>query len=333
MNGLTVLNEIEDRLAWTQTKTLNIEPLSGDTRKLLRLLNRVLQTITGMQDWPLLRKEGTINLLPAETSDETTGSEEYVTATLNSDVVTVANATFDLTYKGRAFQVAGDNVVYRIKDVTSPTTLQLNHIWVSDSITVSDERTYIIAMDQYALPTDFDRPITDMQGFFAPYNILPLNPDRFSELRRIERGLTRGEPRRYTLYGMNDGQTSLLVHFHPYPEYQRVIQFPYQIIHPEINTDNDKILFPNRYIAVIEEMVLQLALRDYEDDSKTERVLADMLRTYNQQVANPDVSGSRLRIRKSNRIRRSIQRSFGVGGWRINWGDWFDKSNFHGLDR
>ena len=333
MNALTVLNELEDRLSWTQTKTLDVPPLSADTRKLLRLLNRVLQTITGIQDWPLLRKSGSITLVPDELSDTTAGVEEYVTATRNSDIITVANATFNQTYIGRAFQMAGDTVVYRIIDVTAPTTIQLHSTWVSDDTVIGDERTYIIGMDQYALPSDFDRPITDMQGFFAPYDIEPINPNHFEELRRTERGIRPGEPRKYTIYGMNDGQTSFLVHFHPYPDEQRIIQFSYQMIHPEINSDNDKILFPNRHIAAIEEMVIQLALRDHEDDSKNQQVLSDMLRTYNQQVSNPDVTGTNLIIRKTGRIRRSIQRGFGIGGRRINWGDWFDRTDFHGLDR
>jgi hypothetical protein len=332
MNALEILNEIADRLGWPQIETLDKPPLTKETRKLLRLLNRVLQTITGINDWPLLRADGTIVTLAKETSDLTDGSEEYVTATLNSDVITVDNATFDQTYIGRAFQIAGDNVVYRIIAVPAPTQLQLNRAWVSDSIVSGDERIYTIAMDRYALPVNFDRPLTDIQGFFAPYSILPISPDEFSEIRRRERGITTGEPRRYTIYGMNDNETAFLIHFHPYPEDQRILAYPYQRLHREINSDNDKILFPNRYVAPIMEMVLQLAQRDYEDDAKVERTLVDMINTYNQQVANPDVTGSRSIIRKTGRIRRGIQRSFGFGGHRLNWGSHFDKVDNFNLD-
>lgn len=331
MNALAVLNEIEDRLGWTQTKTLDTEPLTADTRKLLRLLNRVLQSITGMQDWPLLRKDGSILLIADQTSDLTAGAEEYVAIARDSDTMTVQNATFGEQIIGHALQVSGDEVVYRIKDVTSPTTLQLTETWASDDIVVGDERTYTIAMDQYALPQDFDRPLTDAQAFFAPYNIRPMSPDEFEQLVRNDPGITVGEPRQFTIFGMNAAQTSELLHVRPFPDEQRRLRFSYQMIHPTINSDNDKILFQNRYIAAIQEMVLQLALRDYEDDAKTQVVLADMLRAYNQQTANKGITGSRMVMRKTGRIRRSIQRAFANGGHRMDWGSWFDRADFHSL--
>lgn len=337
-NGLETLNEIADRLGWPQIETLDKPPLSKEARKLLRLLNRVLQTISGIQDWPLLRAEGTIVTVPAvrgsadPNGDGSDVDGQYVTTTQNSAVVTIPNITFDQTYIGRAFQVSGDNMIYRIIAVPSPTSLQLSRAWVGASVAASEKRLWIIAMDQYALPTDFDRPLTDWQGFFAPYGIDPVSPDEFAELRRRERGISPGETRQYTVYGMNDNETSFLVHFHPFIEDQRLIQFPYQKIHREINSDNDKIMFPNRYITPIIEMVLQLAQRDYEDDAKVERTLIDMINAYNQQVANPDVTGSRPILRKSGRIRRHMQLAYGIGGHRTNWGHFFDKTDYYKLD-
>ena len=329
MNALDALNEIADRLGWPQIKTLDKPPLSKQERKLLRLLNRILRTISGIQDWPLLRKDGTTVLVASETADS--DNDEWIVTTRNSDTVTVQNAVFDDSYITRALQVAGDPVIYRIIAVPAPTQLQLDRAWVSDDIALTDEISWTIAVDRYALAADFDRPLTDAQSFFAPYNIVPVDPDKFERIRRAERGITTGEPRMFTIYGMNDTQTAFMVHFHPWPESQRLLRYPYQMIHPEINSDNDKILFPARYISAIIEMVLQLALRDYEDDAKVEQALVDMLRTYNQQVANPDVTGTRMRIGKSNRIRRSMQRSFGFGGNRIDWGGWFDKSDVYYL--
>jgi hypothetical protein len=329
MNALDALNELADRLGWPQITTLDKPPLTKQTRKLLRLMNRVLRTISGIQDWPLMRKSGTIVLVASEVTDSS--NDEWMVATRNSDVVTIQNATFDDSYVTRAFQAAGDPVIYRIIAVPAPTQLQLDRAWVSDDVALIDERSWTIAVDNYALPTDFDRPLTDAQAFFAPYSIQPIDPDKFERIRRTDRGITLGEPKYFTIYGMNAAQTAYVIHFHPWPKEQRLLRYPYQMVHPEINSDNDKILFPQRYVSAIMEMVLQLALRDYEDDAKVEQALVDMLRTYNQQVANPDVTGTRLRLGKSGRIRRRMQRSFGFGGDRIDWGNWFDKSDVYGI--
>lgn len=329
MNALDALNEIADRLSWPQIETLDKPPLTKQARKLLRLLNRVLRTISGIQDWPLLRKNGTIVFVAAETTD--TSNDEWVVATQNSDTITIQNATFDDSYVTRAFQVAGDAVVYRIISIPAPTQLQLDRAWVSDDIVLGDERQWTIAVDQYALPTDFDRPLADAQSFFAPYSINPIAPNQFENVRRSERDITPGEPAHFTIYGMNDAQTAYVIHFHPWPKTQRLLRYPYQMIHPEINSDNDKILFPARYVSAIIEMVLQLALRDYEDDAKVEQALVDMLRTYNQQVASPELTDSRLKFRKTGRIRYGFQKAYGLGGLSIDWGDWFDRSGNHDL--
>jgi len=333
MTGLQVINEIEDRLSWPQTESIDQEPRTSETRKLLRFLNRVLQTITGTKDWPRLRATGAVILLASETSDLTSGSEQYVSISQNSDLMTVANGTFDETYIWRAIQVSGDEIVYRIKAVPSPTVLQLGSIWVNDDIVVGDERTFTIAMDKYALPTDFDRPLSEAQAFFEPYNIQPRSPGEFESIRRRDPGITVGDPDCFTIYGMNDGQSTELVHFHPYPENQRIINFEYQRVHPEINSDNDEVLFPQRFIAFIVETVEALALRTNEDDpNKMQATILSALTSYNQQIANRTVTGSRIRLKKTNRIRASIRRAFNKRG-KMDWGDWFDRSNFYGLDR
>ncbi len=166
--ALKIINELEDRLGYPQSDTIELPELSSEQRKVIRLLNRVLTAWTGLNDWPLLRKDGEIVFIASEVSDTTAGLEEYVTATEDSDVITVANATFDETYIGRAIQISGLQYVYRIIDVPSATTLQLNRAWIDTSITVADEATYCIAMDRYALPADYDRPTGRTRAFFAP---------------------------------------------------------------------------------------------------------------------------------------------------------------------
>ena len=324
ITGLELYNEVADRLGWPQLVSLDGPSQTPQQRKLTRLMNRVLTTLQGIFDWPLLRTNGDMVLVASQIGSTTSGSEEYVTATQNSDLVTIQNASFDATFKDRAFQVSGDEYVYRIIDVLAPTQIQINRAWVSGSIAAADERIYTVATDRYALDEDFDRPITEWQSFFGPYNIRPATPDDFLETRRTGRGITLGDPRIFTVYGMNNAQTAKLIHFHPYPENARLLNYDYQKNHPTVDSDNDKVLYPVKYAEAIIEMILQIALRDYEDDDRVQQTLFDMLRNYNWQN-NAEVGGPRLRMEKDQQMRLSMRRAFGTGGQRIDWGSYFDR--------
>lgn len=334
--ALPVINEIFDRLGWPQVETIEVTPQTDEIRKVVTLLNRVLRTIQGIDDWARLRREGTLLLLASESSDvsgDPVGSEQYVTATQDSTTVTVANMTFDDTYKGRAFQVVGDEYIYRIEDVLSATQITLNRAWVSDSIVPADERTFVIAMDRYALPVDFDRPTDDWLNFFDPTGIKPVNPNQFAARRRREEGgslIAPGDPQVFTIYDLNQGQTTEIVHFDPFPNERRLLTFQYMANHPEITTDNDKILYPERYLEFVITAVVELALRHYEDSAKADQTLMDMIREYNWQTKT--VVDTIHRMTPSGKTRAQFQRAYGSGGARINWGSAFDIAGNVNLD-
>lgn len=326
LNALSLLNEINDRLGWPQIDTLDkAESARTPTeRKLLKLLNRVMKTWCGLDAWPMLRTEGTIVLVPEVLSDSTL--LQYVTATRNSDVVTIDNVTLDETYRERAFQAGGDEYVYRIADVLSPTQIRLNRAWISASVTAADEVGFTIAQDKYALPDDYDRPCGDAESFFSPYKISPVDPNEFRR-RRIDRdpGITTDEPEVYTVCGTNPGETVQVVQFDPYPKSARLLQFPYQRVHPSINSDNDKIFVAERFVGALIDIILQLATRDYEDDTKTQQIMVDMLRQYNQQAANPGVIKALPQIRFHNQIRADIRQGAYGGGAPADGGDSWDR--------
>lgn len=330
VNALDIINEINDLLGWPQLSTIEDPDVTNQQRKVLRALNRVVRTIQGANDWPLLRRDGDLVLIASEISDLTVGTEQYVTATINSKDVTVANMTFDDTYKERAFQVGSDNFVYRIVDVLSPTKITLNRAWISPSITVSDERTFTIAADRYGLEVDFDRPTTSIQSFFTPSTIKPINPNEFADKRRARSGIQTSDPEFWTIYDMNEGATTQLIHFHPFPSDARLLTYTYQSIHPEINSDNDKILYPQRYMEFVISAVYQRCLAAYEDTDKADKELMQMIQRYNWQT--PDITETIPRMRQSNQVRISMNRAFGHGGTRINWGRHFDVAGNVNLD-
>lgn len=329
INALDLLNEICDRQGKPQFKTLEVTQLKSHHRKYLSLLNRVLQTVGAYNDWPLLRAEGSIVTLSSLTTD--VDSSEFVTATQNSTTLTVAGQSFDETFKSRAIQVLGDPYIYRIANVTSPTTLTLDRAWTSASVTVADELSAIIAMDRYTLDTDFDRPIDNWQAFFAPYNVRPVSPNEFREVRRRERNIRLGEPEIYTKFGSTDNLAAEMVHFHPWPETARIMRYEYQKNHPRINSDQDKILYPLTYLDVLIDWILHLANRDYENSSKTQQVLMDSIRSHNIQQSNPGATEPALRIEPSGEIRNEIREAYGEFVADIDWGEWFTTGRKHGL--
>ncbi len=337
INALDLLNELCDRLGKPQFKTLETTQLQPHHRKLLTLLNRILQTVGAYNDWPLLRAEGDMVTITAFQSDAdpnddgSTADGEFVTATQNSTALTIANVTLDETYKGRGIQVLGDDYIYRIAAITGPTAITLDRAWVNASITTASECTAKIAMDRYALDTNFDRPVDDWQAFFAPYSIRPVSPNEFREIRRRERNIRLGEPEVYTKFGLTDNEASEMVHFHPWPETARIMRYEFQKNHPKIGSDQDKIMYPLTYIGVLIDWILALANRDYENSQKAQKVLMDAIQAHNMQQSNPGVTEPAIRIEPSGEVRNQIREAYGEAGVDIDYGDWFMTGRKWGL--
>lgn len=331
INALDILNEIADRQGWRQIATLEAATLPPDHRKMLRLLNRLLRTVGGYNDWPLLQAEGTIRLVDALEGDA--DSSEYVTATKNSASVTIDNVTLDETYIGRGFQVSGDEVVYRIEAVTSPTTITLDQAWINASITAADQKTFTIAMDKYALPSDYDRAIGDSLNFYNRRDIKPMTPYEFQRLRYDEPTIIDhlGEPDYYTIKELTDNQSAQIIQFHQWPKTARLLKFPYVKLHPEIDSDQDKILYPVGYMEAFINTMLYIASRDYDDASpaKIQQIMLDGIRAHNLQQGGAGPTESNLQLRPANRVRRQIRRAYGFPVVNVDWGDsWDTGENF-----
>ena len=123
---------------------------------------------------------------------------------------------------------------------------------------------------------------------------------------------------------MNTGETTQVIHFHPYPISKRLLVFSYQKKHKIINTDNDKILFPDRYSEFLIEATMELCLRNYEDSNKSQAALIQMMKQYDWQSRT--VTETILRMQPSGDVRSSIQRGFSAGGVRIDYGQAFDNA-------
>jgi len=320
ITGLALINEVEDRLGWRQTETLE-GVQRPETRKLVRLLNRILHSMQTLDDWPLLRADGDIQLVEAESETSTIA---YIAA--NGTQVILNGASFTDAYKGRLIKFGPNDTLYRIERVISETTLEFNRPWVGDAV-AADELAYEIVQDRYALPEDFDRPTGGWENFFGNSDIQPIGPEEFLEKRRARGGsLITSDPDVFTVYGLDKSNTFQIIHFDPFPEEPRVLYYTYQKNHPEIETDEDRVLFPKSHEGVVIEAMLHLANRDYEDDAKTQVILQDYIRSLNQAQGVGNVAQDRLRFSPSGRHRWSQWTKF-RGGRRIDWGQLFDRSD------
>lgn len=334
ITGLKLINEAEDRMGWRQTATLEDATLRPEARKLLRLLNRILKSMQSVDDWPMLRTEGTIMTVPSvEGSDFFVLTNGDPTVAMGTSATTL---TFDDSYIGRAIQIGGESTVYRIVSLNSETSIELNRPWIGDTSTdlvAGDELSYIIAQDQYFLPKDYSRPNGRWDQFLEPYGIDPIGPDAFSSRRRGRGGsIMVNSPEVFTVYGMDQGQVFQILHLDPFPSEQQILQFTYQRVHPEIETDADRVLFPPVQEGIVLEALLYLANRDYQDDAKLEAVLRDYMRELNSARSMSPMTEDPIQIRPHGGHRIAQHRRWGAGV-RYDYGSFFDRIDAYGLDR
>ena len=316
------MNELLHRLRWQRITTVE-GILATEHEKLLLLVNRALETMPVLSDWPMLQTDGSIALVAEYVGDLTVGTEEYVTATQNSTTLTVANMAFDASFKGRALQVDGDPYVYRIKTVLAPTQVELARAWMSDDVVVGDARSFKVAMDRYVLADDFDRAIDDIKNLFSG-TVRAISPEEFRARRKDAQGIQTGDPEVFTIFGMNDNETSLLLHFDPFPREARLLEYPYIRVHPRIETDDDKVLFPKKYIEALIEVILYVAKRDHEDEAQLDVMLRDKMSELNTALSAGSATESRHVLKPSQAMRHRVYRRFAAAGYAPNWGSAFD---------
>ena len=317
MLGIDLMNELLHRLRWQRVTTIE-GILAPEHEKLLLLINRALETMPTLSDWPMLQTEGNIALVA-----EVVGTA-FVTTTQNSTTLTISSAGFDPSFKGRAIQVNGDTIPYRIATVVSTTEVELSRAWLTDSVAPADERSYIVAMDRYVLADDFDRAIDDMTNLFSGI-VRAVSPEEFRERRRNANGIQTSDPEVFTVFGMNENETSLLLHFDPYPKDARLLEYPYIRCHPRIETDDDKVLFPKKYIEALIEVILYVAKRDHEDEAQLDIMLRDKMSELNTALASSSATESRHQLKPSQAMRNRVYRRFAAAGYAPNWGTMFDK--------
>jgi hypothetical protein len=335
--ALDVLKDIADQLGWKQPTTVeNAEQLDKDDRKLVRAFNRVLRAMSSIDDWKFLRAEGEIELIAAyETGTmRLTNDSTTVSGQLDEDA---ALPVWTNSHIGRAVVVNGHPITYRVVSRGSATALTLDRAFMgttSDGGTTLDDYNYKIVQDQYDLPLDFDRPVTELWTRFdtsAASDISVVEPDIVLARRRGRLPYSTGDPECVTLWQHDDAGEHRVAVFDQMPDEAKLVRFPYQKLHPVIDNDTQRILFPQSKEEMISAGVEFLILRGPEDDQRAQLLLGEFLQQQMNAVAKSEIGTKRTRLTISvDRIRHQ-KAKWGRKGLRIDWGSYFDRANFHDL--
>jgi len=338
LTGLQIINELEDRLGYVQSGTLEGN-INMDTRKVLGLLNRVLKNMGAVEQWPMLRSEGTIitqaGLQYDMLLERTNGSDTLTISQYDS-----SGFTFEVTHKMWAIQIgSAETPIYRIAEIVSPTVVKLNRVWIGTTVIPLDPTDPLnaddpsivgvgmtLAMDQYVLPEDFDRPTGDWEDFLSSYKIQGAGPEEFAKIRRGQgRTIVLDNPHHYTVYGLDPTESYQVLHLHPWPIEQTLLQYSYQRLHPTIEHDVDHVLFPQTNLGMIMEAVIYLANRDYEDDQRMQAALMEYMQQFKAiKGQNMVVQDKKVLTPWRGGRARSVRDTRGLGIARYDYGDYFD---------
>ncbi len=340
---LDLLKQVCDHLGFDQIVSVeNEDTLTKDDRKLVRALNRVLRVLSGVQDWRFLRAEGEI-ITVAEYTQGTIRVTNGSTTVTGQDDTAISGTllpAWTSTMVGRALVANGTPLIYRIASVDSATSLTLDREWqgtTTDGTTDAPDLNYKILQDRYDMPADMDRPADEDWTLFTETATQPVKVVDPASLRarRMARmpTATIDDPDMVTLW-MHDSQGEHRVAvLDPFPKSQRVISFEYQKVHPVIDRDTQRILFPPRYEEVVADGIEFLMREGPEDDARTDLALAEYLRTRSETAAAREIGQRRVRLTPAQTRALQQYSKYRRRGIRIDWGHHFDRLDFYGLPR
>ena len=231
--------------------------------------------------------------------------------------------------------IGGGSDPYRITTVGSATSITLTDRYVATA--TADDATYIYFEDEYALASDFLRPI-DMQSFSDDLDI-PLI-DRKEFRRRYPRPNVSGRPRVACLLdlGFSGSSTPVRrVQFWPYPDSTYLIPYTYVTANLAVSSagveatalsaNTDEPIVPLRYRHLLVMRALADWYRDKKDDSRANDALGaytdGMLRLLGDVETGTNRSWLRPRIGSYWSAAKAPYRRGGTSRYDIN--DRFDR--------
>ena len=232
------------------------------------------------------------------------------------------------------FRIAGALTPYAVDSVSSDTAAVLSTRFVETSVSAG---TYVYYEDEYALATDFLRPV-DAQRFSDQIPIDLIGRTEFR--RRYPANSTTGRPTVATIIDVApSGNTTPIrrVRFHPPPS--TAILIPYTYITgnlavssagtaaANLSANADEPIVPLRYRHAIVFHALANWYRDKKDDARAEAAKAEYTDIMLRIMGDVEVGAARPQIRPriQGYVRRAKRPWSGSGGRRYDVNGKFDR--------
>lgn len=193
--------------------------------------------------------------------------------------------------------IAGGTDIHRITTVTDDTNIVLTDRYVASS--AASAATYIYFEDEYALASDFLRPI-DAQFFSQAWNIQIIS--RLEFRRRFPRPNVSGRPQVACMLDMATSSSTTpirRVQLYPYPSDTYLIPYTYVtsnlartsagVEQAALSSDTDEPIMPLRYRHIIVLRALAMWFKNRRDDTRSQETMAEYTDAMLRMVADVEV--------------------------------------------
>ena len=257
------------------------------------------------------------------TVDITTSARTTVTGTSTTWNTAVTGMGFNNTRVGGKMTFQGSSEVFEVTAVGSDTTITINPRWLGDAL---DDATYTYYEDEYALASDFLRPV-DLRNFSTDWNIPLIGPMEFR--RKYVRNSLTGTPMYATAFQLAfSGSTSPRhrVVFYPAPDDE--LNIPYNYItsnlavsttgteQAQLSATTDEPIVPLGFRHVIVLGALYNWYRDIGDDTRSQEAKAEYIDVMQRLTGTTNMGSDRPRIRPT--INRYLPKSRPLGRFDVN---------------
>ena len=288
MASYTLLQMTQHCLARMDKKTIasGTTTSTDEARFLSQAMTATHRWICGIHQWDWLRKEGEVVLVPDVTGiTVTVGTPPAFTCT------TLGASAPYATYSGGLVMLPALDVL-RLGVMTSVT---------GGGFAVNNPHTgphtgCTFVQDTYALPSDFDRPVSSGSFIAAPWKMNAYDPERFLKIRTadlLSTFITVAQPDSYTIWGQGDGSQKLIVW--PFPDVAQTLSIRYIKKASDFTADGAYPDIPEKYQSILMNRAMDLYYRDKELDMTKRSVFHAMfLQTLQTMLGTVERSSDRM---------------------------------------
>lgn len=337
MGATTQLTDFSDLYTDLQNRARVTTGVTATANQAKRYINVALHDMHMGFDYrfPWAERSALIRTQAQYTTGTVTATKGSTTLTGSSTLWNTANdfSVNNMRANGKV-RIAGGLTPYTVSAVGSDTSATISTAFVDT--TVSDA-TYVYYEDEYALASDFLRPV-DMQRFSDQVPIDLIGRTEFR--RRYPTNSTTGRPSVATLIdSAPSGNTTPVrrVRFYPAPSTAIIIPYTYitgnlavssaGVAAANLSADADEPIIPLRYRHALVFHALYHWYRDKKDDSRADAAKGEYTDIMLRIAADVEIGASRPQIRPriQGYVRRAKRPWSGGGSRRYDVNGRFDR--------